>query len=42
MCNCRGADPHALDGESKTPYDLALGSNFDDVDVLNLLSDTNA
>ncbi|XP_015076146.1 ADP-ribosylation factor GTPase-activating protein AGD3 isoform X2 [Solanum pennellii] len=38
----RGADPHALDGESKTPYDLALGSNFDDVDVLNLLSDTNA
>ncbi|KAG5605382.1 hypothetical protein H5410_026874 [Solanum commersonii] len=38
----RGADPHALDGESKTPYDLALGSNFDDVDVLNLLSDANA
>ncbi|XP_055810526.1 ADP-ribosylation factor GTPase-activating protein AGD3 isoform X3 [Solanum dulcamara] len=38
----RGADPHALDGESKTPYDLALGSNFDDNDVLNLLSDTNA
>ncbi|XP_049360677.1 ADP-ribosylation factor GTPase-activating protein AGD3 isoform X1 [Solanum verrucosum] len=38
----RGADPHALDGESKTPCDLALGSNFDDVDVLNLLSDANA
>ncbi|XP_060213541.1 ADP-ribosylation factor GTPase-activating protein AGD3 isoform X2 [Lycium barbarum] len=38
----RGADPHALDGESKTPHDLALGSNFNDNEVLNLLSDTNA
>lgn len=38
----RGADPHALDAESKTPYNLALGSNFDDNEVLNLLSDTNA
>nr|XP_033513999.1 ADP-ribosylation factor GTPase-activating protein AGD3 isoform X2 [Nicotiana tomentosiformis] len=36
----RGADPHALDGESKTPYDLALDSNFDDSEVLSLLSDT--
>lgn len=38
----RGADPHALDAESKTPYTLALGSNFDDNEVLTLLSDTNA
>ncbi|XP_009793548.1 ADP-ribosylation factor GTPase-activating protein AGD3 isoform X1 [Nicotiana tabacum] len=38
----RGADPHALNGESKTPYDLALDSNFNDSEVLSLLSDTTA
>ncbi|XWS39416.1 hypothetical protein CRYUN_Cryun18bG0052600 [Craigia yunnanensis] len=35
----RGADPQALNGEGKTPHELAVDSNFDDSEVLALLSD---
>ncbi|XWS63483.1 hypothetical protein CRYUN_Cryun06bG0101600 [Craigia yunnanensis] len=37
----READPQALNGESKTPLELAVESNFDDSEVLALLSDSN-
>ncbi|XP_030539493.1 ADP-ribosylation factor GTPase-activating protein AGD3 [Rhodamnia argentea] len=41
MLLARGADPHALNGEGKTPLELAVESSFGDNEVLNLLSDTN-
>ncbi|XP_054807633.1 ADP-ribosylation factor GTPase-activating protein AGD3 isoform X1 [Prosopis cineraria] len=37
----RGADPQAVDEEGRTPLDLAVLSNFDDSEVLGLLSDSN-
>ncbi|KAM1418161.1 hypothetical protein ACFXTO_021869 [Malus domestica] len=37
----RGADPRALNGEGKTPLELAVESNFDDSEVLAMLSDSN-
>ncbi|XP_034711357.1 ADP-ribosylation factor GTPase-activating protein AGD3 isoform X1 [Vitis riparia] len=37
----RGADPRAVNGEGKTPFELAVESNFVDSDVLALLSDSN-
>ncbi|KAE8686493.1 ADP-ribosylation factor GTPase-activating protein AGD1 [Hibiscus syriacus] len=37
----RGADPQALDREGKTPLELAVESDFDDGEVLALLSDSN-
>ncbi|KAM7484005.1 hypothetical protein LguiA_000014 [Lonicera macranthoides] len=37
----RGADPQALNGEGKTPLELALESNLEDSEVLALLSDSN-
>lgn len=39
--NCRGADAQALNGEGKTPLDIAADSNFSDSEVLALLSDSN-
>lgn len=36
----RGADPQAMDREGKTPLDIAKESNFDDSEVLALLSDS--
>ncbi|KAK3018170.1 hypothetical protein RJ639_003840 [Escallonia herrerae] len=35
----RGADPHAGNGAGKTPFDLAVQSNFNDSEVLAFLSD---
>ncbi|OMO85044.1 Arf GTPase activating protein [Corchorus olitorius] len=37
----RGADPQALNSEGKTPLELAVESDFDDCEVLALLSDSN-
>ena len=37
----RGADPRAVDGVGKNPFELALESNLDDADLLALLSDSN-
>ncbi|CAI9093079.1 OLC1v1028487C1 [Oldenlandia corymbosa var. corymbosa] len=37
----RGADPHVLNGEGKSPLELAVESNFDDQDILAMLSDSN-
>uniref|UniRef100_A0A5B6ZQY3 Putative ADP-ribosylation factor GTPase-activating protein AGD3 n=2 Tax=Davidia involucrata TaxID=16924 RepID=A0A5B6ZQY3_DAVIN len=37
----RGADPQAVNGEDKTPLELAVESNFEDGEVLALLSDSN-
>ncbi|RVW78052.1 hypothetical protein CK203_044851 [Vitis vinifera] len=37
----QGADPRAVNGEGKTPFELAVESNFVDSDVLALLSDSN-
>ncbi|KAB1207696.1 ADP-ribosylation factor GTPase-activating protein AGD3 [Morella rubra] len=37
----RGADPRAVDGEGKNPFELAVESNFDDSEILALLSDSN-
>ncbi|GMP82187.1 hypothetical protein CsSME_00036615 [Camellia sinensis var. sinensis] len=37
----RGADPQAVDEEGKTPLELAVESNFEDSDILALLSDSN-
>ncbi|RXH79971.1 hypothetical protein DVH24_041118 [Malus domestica] len=37
----RGADPRALNGEGKSPLELAVESNFDDSEVLAMLSDSN-
>ncbi|GKU96269.1 hypothetical protein SLEP1_g9518 [Rubroshorea leprosula] len=37
----RGANPHTLNGEGKTTYELAVESDFDDSQVLALLSDSN-
>ncbi|GFZ21007.1 ARF GTPase-activating protein [Actinidia rufa] len=37
----RGADPQAVNGEGKTPIELALESKFEDSEVLALLSDSN-
>ncbi|KAF7839406.1 ADP-ribosylation factor GTPase-activating protein AGD3 [Senna tora] len=37
----RGADPQAMDEEGRTPIELAAESNFDDNEVLALLSDSN-
>ncbi|KAI4343449.1 hypothetical protein L6164_010794 [Bauhinia variegata] len=37
----RGADPRAVDEEGRTPIDLAVQSNFEDSEVLALLSDSN-
>lgn len=36
----RGADPQAVDGQSRTPFDLAKESNFEDPEVLAFLSDS--
>lgn len=41
MVFCRGADPHALNREGKTPLERAVESGFDDSEVLVLLSDSN-
>lgn len=41
QCICRGADPRAVDGEGKNPFELAVESNFDDSEILALLSDSN-
>lgn len=38
---CRGADPQAVDEEGRTPIELAAQSNFEDNEVLALLSDSN-
>lgn len=38
----RGADPQAINAEGETPLDLAADSNFEDPEVLALLSDPNA
>ncbi|XP_057542142.1 ADP-ribosylation factor GTPase-activating protein AGD3 isoform X2 [Amaranthus tricolor] len=35
----RGADPQAVDRESRTPLDIAKESNFDNPEVLSLLTD---
>lgn len=40
-CVCRRADPRAVNGEGKTPLELAIESNFVDSNVLTLLSDAN-
>ncbi|GLT48068.1 hypothetical protein SLA2020_217100 [Shorea laevis] len=37
----RGANPHTFNGEGKTTYELAVESDFDDSEVLALLSDSN-
>lgn len=37
----RGADPHAANGEGKTSLELAVESNFEDSEVLALLSESN-
>ncbi|XVE50029.1 hypothetical protein DITRI_Ditri01bG0129400 [Diplodiscus trichospermus] len=37
----RGADPQALNREGKTAHELAVESDFDDTEVLALLSDSN-
>ncbi|XVE92685.1 hypothetical protein REPUB_Repub01dG0120800 [Reevesia pubescens] len=37
----RGADPQALNREGKTPLELAVEFDFDDSEVLALLSDSN-
>ncbi|XAR48241.1 hypothetical protein NMG60_11030994 [Bertholletia excelsa] len=37
----RGANPLAVNREHKTPLELALETNFEDSDVLSLLSDSN-
>ncbi|RAL38692.1 hypothetical protein DM860_002670 [Cuscuta australis] len=37
----RGANPHAVNGDGKTPVDLAMESNFNDHEVLSLLSNAN-
>lgn len=37
---CRGADPHARNGEGKTPFQLAVESNFEDNEVLAMLPDS--
>lgn len=41
MFVCRGADPQAINGEGKTPFELAVESNFEDNEVLAMLSDPN-
>lgn len=41
MVCCRGADQQALNREGKTPLELAVESDFDDNEVLALLSDSN-
>ncbi|KAL2543439.1 ADP-ribosylation factor GTPase-activating protein AGD3 [Abeliophyllum distichum] len=37
----RGADPRAVNGEGKTPLQLAFESSFEDIEVLSLLSESN-
>ncbi|PIN10620.1 Myotrophin [Handroanthus impetiginosus] len=37
----RGADPRATDDQGRTPFQLAMESNFDDSEVLALLSDSH-
>ncbi|GLU06288.1 hypothetical protein SLE2022_233320 [Rubroshorea leprosula] len=37
----RGANPHAVNEEGRTAYELAVESDFDDSEVLALLSDSN-
>lgn len=37
----RGADPQAVDEQGKTPFQLAMESNFDDSEVLALLSNSH-
>ncbi|XWS68744.1 hypothetical protein CRYUN_Cryun04dG0118000 [Craigia yunnanensis] len=37
----RGADPQAINREGKTPLELAIESNFDNSEVVALLSDSN-
>ncbi|KAL2547252.1 ADP-ribosylation factor GTPase-activating protein AGD3 [Forsythia ovata] len=37
----RGADPRAINEQGKTPFELAMESNFDDSEVLALLSESN-
>ncbi|GMP57450.1 hypothetical protein CsSME_00021544 [Camellia sinensis var. sinensis] len=37
----RGADPRAVNGEGKNPFELAVESNFEDGEVLALLSYSN-
>ncbi|CAA0815514.1 ADP-ribosylation factor GTPase-activating protein AGD3 [Striga hermonthica] len=36
----RGADPRALDEQGRTPFQLAVDSNFQDSEVLGLLADS--
>ncbi|XP_062155938.1 ADP-ribosylation factor GTPase-activating protein AGD3 [Alnus glutinosa] len=37
----RGADPRAVNGEGKNPFEVAVESNFDDGEVTALLADSN-
>ncbi|XP_015570576.1 ADP-ribosylation factor GTPase-activating protein AGD3 [Ricinus communis] len=37
----RGADPRAINGEGKTPLEIAIDSNFVEHDILVLLSESN-
>ncbi|KAL6984012.1 ADP-ribosylation factor GTPase-activating protein agd3 [Sarracenia purpurea var. burkii] len=37
----RGANPHAVNRDGKTPLEVAMESNFEDSEVLLLLSDSN-
>jgi Arf-GAP/coiled-coil/ANK repeat/PH domain-containing protein len=41
QCICRGADPRAVNGEGKNPFEVAVESNFDDGEVTALLADSN-
>jgi Arf-GAP/coiled-coil/ANK repeat/PH domain-containing protein len=38
---CRGANPRAVNGEGKNPFEVAVESNFDDGEVIGLLADSN-
>ena len=38
---CRGANPRAVNGEGKNPFEVAVESNFDDGEVIALLADSN-
>ncbi|XP_047322736.1 ADP-ribosylation factor GTPase-activating protein AGD3 isoform X2 [Impatiens glandulifera] len=37
----RGADPQAVTREGKNPYEIAIESNFNDNEIVSLLSDSN-
>lgn len=40
LFNCRGADPRGVNGEGKTPIELAMESKFEDGEVLALLRES--